>query len=115
VTTRLSIGEFSHLTHLSVRTLRRYHDAELLIPATVDDTTGYRYYSADQIPTAQVIHRLRELDVPLADVRRILDSGDHASRSELVSGFSSAWSPNSIAHARRYGRYVASWPPNRRR
>jgi DNA-binding transcriptional MerR regulator len=86
VTTRLSIGEFAHLTHLSVRTLRRYHDAELLIPATVDDTTGYRYYSADQIPTAQVIHRLRELDVPLGDVRRILDSADHASRSELVTG-----------------------------
>jgi DNA-binding transcriptional MerR regulator len=86
VATRLSIGEFSHLTHLSVRTLRRCHDAELLLPATVDDTTGYRYYSADQLPTAQVIHRLRELDVPLADVRRILDSADHASRSELVAG-----------------------------
>jgi DNA-binding transcriptional MerR regulator len=81
----LSIGEFSRLTHLSVRTLRRYHDAGLLEPATVDDTTGYRYYSADQIPTAQVIHRLRELDVPLSDVQRILRSADPRIRTALVA------------------------------
>jgi DNA-binding transcriptional MerR regulator len=81
----LAIGEFSRLTHLSVRTLRRYHDADLLVPATVDDSSGYRYYTADQIPTAQVIHRLRELDVPLPDVRRILRSSDPDHRAALVT------------------------------
>ena len=81
----LTIGEFSRLTHLSVRTLRRYHDAGLLEPATVDHSSGYRYYSADQIPTAQVIHRLRELDVPLPDVQRILRSPDPGVRATLVS------------------------------
>ena len=81
----LAIGDFSRLTHLSVRTLRRYHDAGLLEPATVDDATGYRYYSADQIPTAQVIHRLRELDVPLPDVQRILRSPDPRARAGLVA------------------------------
>ena len=81
----LPIGEFSRLTHLSVRTLRRYHDADLLVPATVDDATGYRYYSPDQIPTAQVIHRLRELDVPLVDVRRILGAPDPGARAALVT------------------------------
>lgn len=81
----LTIGEFSRLSHLSVRTLRRYHEAELLVPATVDDATGYRYYRAEQIPTAQVIHRLRELDVPLADVRRILRSPDAQDRATLVA------------------------------
>ncbi|WP_091770953.1 MerR family transcriptional regulator [Blastococcus aurantiacus] len=81
----LAIGEFSRLTHLSVRTLRRYHDAGLLEPATVDDATGYRYYAADQIPTAQVIHRLRELDVPLPDVQRILRSPDPGARAALVA------------------------------
>ena len=81
----LAIGEFSRLTHLSVRTLRRYHDAGLLEPATVDDATGYRYYDASQIPTAQVIHRLRELDVPLPDVQRILRSPDPAARAGLVA------------------------------
>lgn len=81
----LAIGEFSRLTHLSVRTLRRYHEAGLLEPADVDDATGYRSYSADQIPTAQVIHRLRELDVPLPDVRRILRSPDPHTRAALVA------------------------------
>lgn len=81
----LAIGEFSRLTHLSVRTLRRYHDAGLLEPASVDPATGYRSYSADQIPVAQVIHRLRELDVPLADVQRILRSPDPHARAGLVA------------------------------
>ncbi|TFV66948.1 UNVERIFIED_ORG: MerR family transcriptional regulator [Bacillus sp. AZ43] len=81
----LAIGEFSRLTHLSVRTLRRYHDAGLLEPATVDPASGYRYYGADQIPTAQVIHRLRELDVPLPDVQRILRSPDPGARAALVA------------------------------
>ncbi|RJK95993.1 MerR family transcriptional regulator [Vallicoccus soli] len=81
----MSIGEFSRVTHLSVRTLRRYHDAGLLEPALVDGASGYRYYGAEQIPTAQVIHRLRELDVPLADVRRILGSPDPGRRAALVA------------------------------
>lgn len=81
----LAIGEFSRLTHLSIRTLRRYHDAGLLEPAHVDDATGYRWYTADQIPTAQVIHRLRELDLPLPDVQRILRSPDPDARATLVA------------------------------
>ncbi|GLY52171.1 MerR family transcriptional regulator [Lentzea sp. NBRC 102530] len=81
----LTIGEFSRLTHLSVRTLRRYHEAALLEPAVVDEFTGYRYYGVDQIPTAQVIHRLRELDVPLSDVQRILRTPDPDVRAALVA------------------------------
>lgn len=81
----LSIGDFAQLTHLSVRTLRRYHDSGLLAPSRVDDRTGYRYYDAAQIPDAQVIHRLRELDVPLADVRRVLAASDPAERAELLA------------------------------
>jgi DNA-binding transcriptional MerR regulator len=50
--TALTIGEFSRITHLSIKTLRRYHEAGLLEPAHVDRQTGYRYYSVDQVPTA---------------------------------------------------------------
>jgi DNA-binding transcriptional MerR regulator len=82
----LSIGEFAQLTHLSIRTLRRYHDAGLLEPARVDEASGYRYYEPGQIPAAQVIHRLRELDLPLADVRRVLGTDDPAKRAGLISG-----------------------------
>jgi len=81
----LAIGEFSRMTHLSIRTLRRYHETGLLEPEVVDTSSGYRYYSAEQIPIAQVIHRLRELDVPLPDVQRILRSPDPEQRAALVA------------------------------
>lgn len=86
VRTGLTIGEFATLSHLSVRTLRRYHEAGLLEPAAVDPFTGYRYYSAEQIPPAQVIRRLRDLDVPLAEVKAILAAGDPERRAELITG-----------------------------
>jgi DNA-binding transcriptional MerR regulator len=82
----LSIGEFSQLTHLSIRTLRRYHDSGLLEPASIDPSTGYRRYTSEQIPSAQVIHRLRELEVPLAEVGEILATEDLELRTELISG-----------------------------
>jgi DNA-binding transcriptional MerR regulator len=82
----LTIGEFAQLTHLSVRMLRRYHDSGLLEPAAVDPFSGYRYYTTAQIPSAQVIHRLRELDVPLAEVGRILATDDPGVRAELIAG-----------------------------
>jgi DNA-binding transcriptional MerR regulator len=85
VTALLSIGEFAQLTHLSVRTLRRYHDAGLLTPVRVDASTGYRYYDAAQITGAQVIHRLRELGLPLADVHKVLATADPAERAGLVA------------------------------
>ena len=81
----LSIGEFSQITHVSVRTLRRFHDAGLLEPERVDRSSGYRYYTADQVPTAQVIQRLRDLEVPLSDVQRILRSPDPSTRAALVA------------------------------
>jgi DNA-binding transcriptional MerR regulator len=82
----LTIGDFATLTRLSVRTLRRYHEAGLLQPATVDPFTGYRYYVPEQIPTAQVIHRLRQLDVPLAEVKSILATDDPQQRAEVIAG-----------------------------
>ncbi|MFI9644292.1 MerR family transcriptional regulator [Micromonospora sp. NPDC051925] len=84
--TGLTIGQFATLTHLSVRTLRRYHEAGLLAPARVDPHTGYRYYLPEQIPPAQVIHRLRELDVPLAEVGSILATDDPQQRADLILG-----------------------------
>lgn len=81
----LSIGEFAQLTHLSVRTLRRYHETGLLTPVSVDPASGYRYYSSHQIPTAQVIHRLRELNMPLAEVAGILAAEEPQARAALIA------------------------------
>ena len=56
---RVTIGDFSRASHLSVKTLRHYHEVGLLAPSEVDPGNGYRYYSERQIPQAQVIRRLR--------------------------------------------------------
>ena len=82
-----SIGDFSRVTHLSVKALRHYHDVGLLEPATIDPATGYRSYSVAQVPTAQVIRRLRDLDMPLDQVRAVLDAsraGDVAERDRVI-------------------------------
>ena len=55
VRTRVTIGDFSRASHLSVKTLRHYDEVGLLEPSEVDPDNGYRYYSEDQIPLAQVI------------------------------------------------------------
>ena len=81
----LSIGNFSQITHLSVKTLRRYHEAALLQPAEVDPHTGYRYYALAQVPTAQVIRRLRELGMPVREVREVLATTDPQARSALIA------------------------------
>ncbi len=81
---RLSIGEFSRMTYLSVKALRRYHDMELLVPAVVDGGSGYRYYDASQVPVGQVIRRFRDLGMPLEQVREVLDATDVAERNELI-------------------------------
>jgi DNA-binding transcriptional MerR regulator len=61
----LSIGDFSRVTHLSVKTLRHYHEVGLLEPAEIDPSSGYRHYALAQIPIAQVIRRFRDLEMPV--------------------------------------------------
>lgn len=72
------------MTQLSVKTLRHYHDVGLLHPHRVDPVTGYRYYTTDQVAAAQVIRRLRDLDMPLADVRAVLVCAP-ADRNAVIS------------------------------
>jgi DNA-binding transcriptional MerR regulator len=55
-----------------VKTLRHYHDAGLLEPDQVDPRSGHRYYATTQIPTAQVIRRLRDLGMPVREVGEVL-------------------------------------------
>ena len=85
MTPTVSVGQFATMTHLSVKTLRHYHDVGLLEPARVDAGTGYRYYSLDQLPAAQLIRRLRSLKMPIADVRSVLVARNPDERNVLIS------------------------------
>ena len=81
----LTIGDFSRATHLTVKTLRHYHDVGLLAPADVDPATGYRRYTAAQIPAAQVIRRFRELGMPLEEIRTVMDAPDVGTRNRHIA------------------------------
>ena len=81
----LTIGDFARITHLSVKTLRHYHDVGLLEPDHIDAQSGYRYYATAQIPTAQVIRRLRDLEMPVREVREVLATADPDARSALIT------------------------------
>jgi DNA-binding transcriptional MerR regulator/effector-binding domain-containing protein len=68
-----SIGQFSRITGLTVKTIRLYHEKELLIPKWVDEATGYRYFDDRNVEQARAISYLRELMFPLAEIKEILD------------------------------------------
>ena len=76
----LSIGEFSKLTHLSVKALRHYHDVGLLVPAAVDSESRYRRYDTSQTHDAQLIRRLRALDMPIDAIRNVITAADGEAR-----------------------------------
>jgi DNA-binding transcriptional MerR regulator len=81
----LRIGEFSRAASLSIKTLRAYHEAGLLVPAAVDHDTGYRSYTVSQLTDAAIIRRLRELDVPLEQIRTVLAARDPAVTHKVLA------------------------------
>jgi DNA-binding transcriptional MerR regulator len=81
---KLSIGDFSRMTHLSVKALRHYHEVGLLEPAQIDPFSGYRFYVPAQLPAAQVIRRFRDLGMPLDQIRAVLQAPDVEARNEVI-------------------------------
>jgi DNA-binding transcriptional MerR regulator len=70
---RFSIGEFSLITSLSIKSLRLNHEKDLLVPAEVDADSGYRYYDESNFETAKSIKMLKEFDFSLAEIKGLLD------------------------------------------
>ena len=68
----ISIGQFATASRLSPKALRLYDENGLLRPARVDPDSGYRYYRAEQLPTATTIRLLRACGMPLAEIRAFL-------------------------------------------
>ena len=75
------IGEFSKIAQVSGRQLRHYDQLGLLIPEYSDPQTGYRYYSASQLPRLNRILALKEMGMSLDQIKRMLD--DEISPDEL--------------------------------
>lgn len=82
----LTIGRFARLTGLSIGALRHYDELDLLRPVEVDRFTGYRHYAADQVEIGRAIARLRDLEVPLEEIRAVLGTDDPAEQRRRVAG-----------------------------
>ena len=81
----LSIGRFARLAGLSVGALRHYDDLDLLRPAEIDRVTGYRRYRRDQLETARTIARLRDLELPLDEIREVLAINEPADQRRRLA------------------------------
>jgi protein phosphatase len=68
----MPIGEFSKRSGLSPKRLRSYAAVGLLVPAAMDEESGYRYYAPGQLLEARVIEALRRADLPVREIHRVL-------------------------------------------
>ncbi len=73
--TKLKIGEFSHMMQVTVKTLRHYEQKGLLIPHEVDEWTGYRYYSVEQMQQLNTIRQLQSLGFSLGEIKELCEDG----------------------------------------
>ncbi len=78
-------GEFGAASRLSPKALRLYAEQGLLVPASTDPVTGYRYYQREQVPRARLIARLRCVNLPLARIAMLLDLPAESRQVELRS------------------------------
>jgi DNA-binding transcriptional MerR regulator len=86
----LSIGPFARESGLSRKALRLYAELGLLAPAHVDRFTGYRYYGREQLRPARLIRLMREMEMPLSDIRRVL-AVEPEEAERLVAGHERAF------------------------
>lgn len=73
----ITIGAFARSCGITASALRFYDDSGLLAPAGVDESTGYRYYAPEQVARAVTIRRLRDIDMPLDGIARVLTADTH--------------------------------------
>lgn len=85
-TGRMTTGEFSRRSQLSIKALRLYDRLGLLRPAAVDGRNGYRAYDESQLFTARLIVLLRSLDMPLHEVARVVAAAG-SEAAELIEAY----------------------------
>lgn len=93
----MSIGEFARRSRLSPKALRLYGELGLLTPARVDDDSGYRYYTASQLDHARLIAALRQLQIPLAEIKMIVSIEPDAAAERIGVH----WNATETQHAAR--------------
>jgi DNA-binding transcriptional MerR regulator len=93
----ISIGEFAQRSRLSLKALRLYDERGVLVPARVDQASGYRYYDTAQLDQARLVVMMRELQLPLKAVKELL-AGDPADAATRIAEH---WRDAEAAHDAR--------------
>ena len=103
----ISIGEFARRSRLSLKALRLYDERGVLVPARVNQASGYRYYGTAQLEEARLVVMLRQLQLPLAAIKELLvcDPADAAAR------IAEYWRGAEAAHdaRRELADYLVNW------
>lgn len=68
------IGEFSKISRVTIKTLRWYDELGLLRPSQVEESSGYRLYTLEQLPRLYRILALKDLGFSLESIADILNS-----------------------------------------
>lgn len=95
----LKIGEFSKLSRISIRMLRRYDEVGLLAPESIDSFTGYRWYSEYQLPIANRITALKNMGFGLAAIAEVLECWNDSQALERCLRLRRAEARESLAEA----------------
>lgn len=78
-----TISEFASLRNVNINSLRYYEKIDVLKPAYVDENTGYRYYSPDQLPILDVILLCIDFGIPLKNLKAYVNDDTFIKNSEL--------------------------------
>ncbi|MDH4421002.1 MULTISPECIES: MerR family transcriptional regulator [Bacillus] len=70
---RFTIGEMAKMHNIAESTLRYYDEKGIFHPSTVDPQTNYRYYTIDQFSLLDTIKFLRQLNIPLKEIKKYID------------------------------------------
>lgn len=76
-------AEFARMAGLNKKTLHYYDEIGLFRPAFVNEK-GYRFYTAPQLDWLALIVALRDLGVPLKEIREYLECRDAARLDQLL-------------------------------
>ena len=80
----LTIGQFAAMHGINKKTLMWYDEIGLFHPAAIHPENGYRYYSYHQSAILETILLLRELDVPIDEIRAFMENRSAASMERLL-------------------------------
>ena len=79
-----TVKEVSEITGVSIRTLRYYDEIGLLQPTELTEA-GYRLYDNKALEKLQEILFFRELEIPLSDIRKIMDTPNYDKEQVLLT------------------------------